>query len=248
MKIQILSDLHLDFSSMRIEENNADLVILAGDIHIGAKGVKWAMYQFDCPVLYVPGNHEYYMPEWEMDQILLEMRYISEGSHVHILDRDSFELDGVRFLGTTLWTDLHDKPFSGIECGVIGSDTGNICVAKGKGFTSDIAQPLFEKNKAWLKHELSKPFSGTTVVITHHAPSGQSLHSEFASNPWNSCFITDMEEFMGDAVKLWVHGHTHSSFDYCVNGTRVVCNPRGYTNHFGGIENHSFNPMMMVDI
>jgi len=248
MKLHIMSDLHLGFSPMQAEKVDADLVILAGDINVGAAGVKWAMHQFDCPVLYVPGNHEYYQTEWTMDELLTEMRYVAEGSDVHVMDRDRFELGGVRFLATTLWTDLHDKPFSGIECGVLGSDTGYIRVAEGKGFTSDIAQPLFEQNRDWLCKELAQPFDGPTVVITHHAPSGGSLSPEFASNPWNSCFITDMEAMMGDGVDLWVHGHTHTNFDYHIKGTRVLCNPRGYTNHFGGTENPSFDPAMVVHV
>jgi len=246
MKLHILSDLHLGFSPMQAENVDADLVILAGDIHEGAAGVRWARKQFDCPVLYVPGNHEYYQTEWTMDELLCEMRYEAEDTQVHVLDCDSIEISGVRFLGTTLWTDLHDKPFNGIECGVLGSDTGYIRVAKGKGFTSDIAQPLFEKNRAWLKSELAKPFAGRTVVVTHHAPSGQSLHTQFAFNPWNSCFITDMEALMGDGIDLWVHGHTHSNFDYSIKGTRVICNPRGYTNSFGGTENPVFDPGLVV--
>lgn len=248
MKLYILSDLHLECSPILLEKTDADIVILAGDIRPGSGGVKWAKYNFDVPVLYVPGNHEYYNPVWTMDELLCEMRYESEGSNVTVLDRDSVELGGVRFIGTTLWTDLHGNPFGGIECGVISSDTGNIRVADGEGLTSRVAQPLFEQNRNWLKGELAQPFDGKTVVITHHAPSGNSLHPQYAGNPWNSCFITEMESFMGDDVDLWVHGHTHNNFDYKVNATRVICNPRGYPHPFGGWENREFKEAMVIEI
>jgi len=248
MQLHILSDLHLECAPIIVDKTDADVVILAGDIRPGPKGVRWAKANFDVPVIYVPGNHEYYNPAWTMDELLCEMRYESEESNVTILDRDSVELGGVRFIGTTLWTDLLGDPFGGIECGVIGSDTGNICVADGEGLTSRVAQPLFEQNRAWLKAQLAQPFDGKTVVITHHAPSGKSMHPQYEGNPWNSCFVTDMEPLMGNSVDLWVHGHTHNGFDYEVNGTRVICNPRGYPHPFGGWENPEFNPGLLINV
>ncbi len=248
MKLHILSDLHLGFAPMQAALVDADLVVLAGDIDEGTAGVRWARQQFDCPVLYVPGNHEYYQPVWTMDKLLWAMRIETEASQVHVLDRDSVEIGGIRFLGTTLWTDLQNQPFHGIECGVLGSDNAMIQVSDGDGLSTHTAQQLFETNRDWLQSELGKPFAGKTVVITHHAPSGRSLHAQFRGNPWNACFITEMESLMGDSVDLWVHGHTHNSFDYHVNGTRVVCNPRGYTNRFGNAENPAFDAGLVVTI
>ncbi len=248
MKLHILSDLHLGFAPMQAAHSDADLVVLAGDIDEAFAGVHWARQQFDCPVLYVPGNHEYYQSEWTMKKLLWAMRIETEGSQVHVLDRDSVEIGGIRFLGTTLWTDLQNQPFHGIECGVLGSDSARIQVSDGDGLSTPTAQKLFETNRDWLASELEKPFAGKTVVITHHAPSGRSLHARFKGNPWNACFITDMESLMGDGVDLWVHGHTHNSFDYRVKGTRVVCNPRGYTNRSGDVENPAFDAGMIVEL
>ncbi|MDX8397563.1 MAG: metallophosphoesterase family protein [Mariprofundaceae bacterium] len=248
MKLHILSDLHLEFAPIQLEKTDADIVILAGDIQPGAEGVTWAKESFDVPVLYVPGNHEYYDSVWPMDSLLSDMHAEAVGSDVHVLDRASFELEGVRFLATTLWTDLYDKPFAGVESGVIGSDMGNIRASDGEMFHGDVAQVLFERNRDWLKTQLSQAFDGRTVVITHHAPSGKSMHAQYEGNPWNSCFITDMEQFMGDQVDLWVHGHTHNNFDYKINGTRVVCNPRGYPHPLGGWENLQFDAGMCVTV
>jgi len=249
MKIQIMSDLHLEFAPFHLEVVDADIVILAGDIQqSGIQGVGWAQDCFDVPVLYTPGNHEFYSMVLTMDEIREEMHRQCKGSNVQLLDCNHWELDGVRFLGTTLWTDLLNSPFGGVSCGVISSDAGYIKVSDHEGLNDRFAQSLFDENSKWLKSELEKPFIGKTVVITHHAPSGASMHAQYAQNPWNSCFITNMEHLMGDHVDLWIHGHTHSSFDYRLHGTRVVCNPRGYPDHFGEYENSEFNPSFVVEI
>jgi len=248
LKIHVMSDLHLEFASFAPPVSAADVVVLAGDIGIGTEGIRWAKANFEMPVIYVPGNHEYYDEVWNMDELLCAMRLEAEGSNVHMLDRNCLEIDGTRFIGTTLWTDLHDQPFSGIECGVIDSDAYNIRVDVGEYFTGRVAQPLFEQNKRWLRTQLDEAYDGATVAVTHHAPSANSLHPQYAGNPWNSCFITDMESFMGNSVNLWVHGHTHNNFDYEVNGTRVICNPRGYPHPFGGWENPAFDERLIVDV
>ena len=247
MKIHVLSDLHLEVAPLEVDDMNADVVVLAGDIDIGAKAILWAKEQFKQPVLFVLGNHEYWHGN-AMQETLREMKKEAAGSNVHILDCDSYELEGVRFLGTTLWTDLLKSPFGGVECGVIDRDRQNIQVWEGVSFLDDYAQSLFEKNRGWLKSKLHEPFDGQTVVITHHAPSGDSQHEQYEGNPYASCFITDMENLMGKNVNLWIHGHTHNNFDYNLNGTRVVCNPRGYPSAFGGWENPTFNPRFVVGL
>ena len=85
-------------------------------------------------------------------------------------------------------------------------------------------------------------------MITHHAPSRRSIHPRFADSPLNACFVSDAEHLMGaKRAQLWVHGHTHDSFDYRLNGTRVVCNPRGYSKG-GVVENAHFDPHFIVEL
>ena len=248
MKIHILSDLHIDVASFQCEHVDADLVVIAGDVRDGKLGVRWVKVNFEQPVLYVPGNHEYHDPGKTMAKINQEMLDEAKDSHVHVLNRDSFEWNGVRFLGTTLWTDLLNKPFGGIECGVIDVDKRHILSDEGKPFPDAVAQALFEENKQWLQSELNKSYAGKTVVITHHAPSGKSQHPQFEGSPYASCFISDVEELMGNGVDIWIHGHTHNNFDYYVKGTRVVCNPRGYPRPLGGFENPAFNPSLVINL
>jgi len=241
LKLHILSDLHLEFAPFEPVQTDADVVVLAGDIRPGSRAIKWAKKRFEQPVLFVPGNHEFY--KGRMTQTLAYMAMSAAGSNVHLLDRSCTVLDGIRFVGTTLWTDLRDQPVGGIPCPVLFHDDFNIT-----GYGNDNAQLLFERNRAWLKRQLAEPFAGKTVVITHHAPSLKSIHPRFAGDAWNACFTSDMEALMGDSVSLWVHGHTHNSFDYLVKGTRVVCNPRGYPNQLGGWENPDFDPSLVVEV
>ena len=86
------------------------------------------------------------------------------------------------------------------------------------------------------------------MVITHHAPSPKSIHPRFADSLLNACFVSDAERLIdGSRARLWIHGHTHDSFDYCLNGTRVVCNPRGYARN-GVNENPLFDANFLVEI
>ena len=95
---------------------------------------------------------------------------------------------------------------------------------------------------------LATPHAGPTVVITHHAPSRKSIHPRFERSLVNPCFVSDAERLLdGTRAGLWIHGHTHDSFDYVVNGTRVLCNPRGYAKN-GVNENDRFDPDLVVEV
>jgi len=250
LKIHLLSDLHLECAFFMPPINSADVVVLAGDIGVGTQGMAWAKDCFDVPVIYVCGNHEYHDPRWSMLEHKAWMRKTCEASNVHFLDNDVAIIDGVRFIGTTLWADLTRAP-DALYC-----DIDHIIVDHGADkrpsaqvhFSEAYGQSLFERNRAWLEAELANPFDGETVVVTHHAPSFNSLHAQYRDNPWNPCFISDLEHLMGDGVDLWLHGHTHNNSDYRVNGTRVLCNPRGYPNPLGNWENRMFDPNLIVQL
>ena len=107
---------------------------------------------------------------------------------------------------------------------------------------------LHGRHSAWLQKRLAQAHAGPTVVITHHAPSPRSIHPRFAGSPVNASFVSDAEHLLGrDRVQLWIHGHTHDSFDYQVAGTRVVCNPRGYARD-GVNENAAFDASLTIDV
>jgi hypothetical protein len=175
---------------------------------------------------------------------------------VHVLDDDELVIGGVRFLGTTLWTDFKlfgdgDARAAAIDEAMrLMRDFSRIRIGDAAGalFTPADSAALFERHAGWLERRLDTPHAGPTVVITHHAPSRRSIHPRFAGSLLNACFVSDAERLVGaDRAHWWIHGHTHDSFDYVLHGTRVVCNPRGYAKA-GVNENSRFDPDLTVEV
>ncbi|ATX79137.1 Calcineurin-like phosphoesterase [Mariprofundus aestuarium] len=244
MKVQVLSDLHLECAPFEPRLTDADVIILAGDVGDGCAGILWAQKVFSVHVIYVCGNHEFHNSDYSMKEHIAEMKNIADGSNVHLLDNDSIVISGVRFLGSTMWTDL--RHFGS----VLHCDYDQIIMSHEPGcipshFSVGHQQALFDTNREWLANELSQIHIGNTVVISHHAPSQKSIHPRYVGHPWNSCFVTNLEDLMDNSVDLWIHGHTHSNCDYMINNTRVVCNPRGYPMEVGW-ENADFDPECLV--
>lgn len=253
MKLNILSDLHLGLGPLEPPRNGADVVILAGDLARPQEAVAWAS-GFAKPVIYVPGNHEFY--GGSIAGGTDELRRLCGASGIHLLCDDEVVIAGVRFLGTTLWTDFmlfgdDDKRAEAIQQALVFMRDFSRIRADVAGqalFTPADSAALFALQSAWLEHRLAQAHAGPTVVITHHAPSRQSIHPRFADSPLNACFVSDAEHLIdASRAQLWVHGHTHDSFDYILNGTRVVCNPRGYAKN-GTNENPLFDPNFIVEI
>ena len=251
--LNILSDLHLSLGALKIPENDADLVILAGDVARPKEAASWAS-GFAKPVLYVPGNHEFY--GGSIGGTVDELKQLCAGTNIHVLDNEEFVVEGVRFLGTTLWTDFMlfgegEKRVAAMqEALAFMRDFSRIRAGEGLEtmFTPSDSAALFKIHARWLESKLAEPYPGPTVVITHHAPSRKSIHPRFADSLLNACFVSDAERLIdGSRARVWTHGHTHDSFDYFLNGTRVVCNPRGYVKD-GVIENPLFDANFLVEI
>lgn len=250
VRLQVLSDLHLGNTPFEHPHTDADIVILAGDISRPAQAMQWAT-GFRQPVLYVAGNHENYGSS--VQETTQELRRLSQGTNVQVLECNAVVLHGVRFLGTTLWSSFELVEDETERAQAIETASGFIrdfsrirSDATPGTFTANDMNALFNHNRAWLEEQLATPFDGPTVVITHHAPSLQSIHPRFEGSAVNACFVTNCEDLMGkERVALWIHGHTHDGFDYQVNGTRVLCNPRGYVLD-GTLENPAFNPLLVV--
>src|SRR5947208_3550551 len=110
-----------------------------------------------------------------------------------------------------------------------------------RAFSPEDAIALCSRHRAWLVAALAAPFPGKTVVVTHFAPHPRSIAPAYAGHRANPGFVLDLEDSMGSAA-LWIHGHTHTFFDYRVRGTRVICNPRGYPG-----EQTGFRPDLTVE-
>lgn len=253
MKLHILSDLHLSVAPFEAPQTDADIVILAGDLARPREAVAWAK-RLAKPALYVPGNHEFY--GGSIHSTLTELKQLCGEGDIHLLDNNQIVIGGVRFLGTTLWTDFllfgdsdqHERAVR--EAVGFIHDFSRIRMDDQTGalFTPADSAQLFNRQAAWLAARLAEPFDGHTVVITHHAPSPKSIHPRFAGSLLNAAFVSNAEHLIdGERVALWIHGHTHDSFDYVLNGTRVLCNPRGYARD-GVNENPNFSPNLVLEI
>lgn len=259
MRLLVLSDLHLEVwrefcPKFNTTDSKPDVVVLAGDIHTSARGPDWAALTFpDIPVVYVSGNHEFY--GGALDQTNLAIRdKCANLEHVHYLDCGEFIFNGVRFLGATLWTDFalfgsENRSDAMVDAGLAMNDYQRIRLASAgyRKLRPDDTEKLHVEHKAWIAKKLEEPFAGPTVVVTHMAPSRHSVAPEYASDPVSAAFASCLDDLVSKA-KLWIHGHTHTSFDYLIGPCRVVANPLGYMKKGGNAENPSFDPSLIIEL
>lgn len=250
MQIQVLSDVHREVESTCAQDDvvdlGADLVILAGDIDQGGAGVRWATETWPAtPVVYVLGNHEPYGSS--IDGTLARCRAAAAGTNVHVLERETVKIAGVRILGATLWTDLElagDAAFARSALGQGFPDYNAIESPAGGRLRPAETEAIHHETVAWLARELNTPYAGPTIVVTHHAPSSASLQQwdEWAGETpwtaWEAAFASHLEWLLTGygPPALWIHGHTHTSCDYRIGGTRVISNQRGYEQETSGWE------------
>jgi len=232
------------------------VLVLAGDIIADVR--TWAgsevldiyspwlrdLAQRHAAVIYVGGNHEGYQASFKT-----AFDYLNElaGSmdNFFVLENDTVVVDSVKFVGTTKWTPLdgpHDQ-FNILQM----NDTKVIA-----GWNVFTWRQTYEKARSFLETELAKEHDGPVVVVTHHAPSQQSIAPIFRGSPVNCAYASNQEDLMfAHKPELWFHGHTHISFDYTVvdyddnDCTRVICNPYGYYRHE---ENASYDPTLTVEV
>jgi calcineurin-like phosphoesterase family protein len=247
MKIRLLSDLHTeggDFVYHRLDE---DVLVLAGDIGVGAQTVKFIKSKFpkDLPIVFIAGNHEFYKHDFNQVKKLFTKEF--KDTNVHYLDNSEVVLDGVRFLGSTMFSNfgLHgetERWFSEHDAKRYINDFQIIWNGEYTWSIEDHKKE-FEKAYKYMQRALDTTFNGKTVVVSHFLPTNSSVHPCWKNSSLNPYFASDCENLIGFS-ELWLHGHTHDSCDYTLYGTRIVCNPRGY-----GVENKTdFNPNLILEI
>jgi Icc-related predicted phosphoesterase len=247
MRLQILSDLHLEFEPFTPPEVEGDAVILAGDVSTGRNGLKWALTVFsDRPVVYVLGNHEFYGQK--LQKLIAELREMARDTNVHLLENESCTLGEVTVLGATLWTDfaLNGNPVVSEVVAQTGmNDYRRIrTLPNYRRLRPSDTRQLHAQSRKYLEDELLK-LKGKVVVVTHHAPSPDSIPPAFNGDAFNPAFASDMRRFITETgAKLWVHGHIHSPADYRIGDTRVLANPRGYPTE----SRQGFNPGLVVEV
>ncbi|HEV2271410.1 MAG TPA: metallophosphoesterase [Steroidobacteraceae bacterium] len=251
MKIRVLSDLHLEFQDWNPPDAEAEVIVLAGDIHSGTRGIEWARRQFPViPILYVPGNHEFYGRE--IQETLSDLQRAGRRFGVDVLHGRGIAIGGVRFLGATLWTDfalngadpqstrraMMDAKYGMSDFSVIRNGAHGL-------FRPEHARAMHVEQVSWILEKLRDNFPGPTIVVSHHLPHPRSIHHKYRGSTLNPGFASDLSRLMGPPIAVWIHGHTHDSCDYVEEGTRIVCNPRGY----GPSElNAAFDPMLTIEV
>jgi Icc-related predicted phosphoesterase len=260
MRIHLLSDLHLEFSQYKphLAAYSADVVILAGDIWKKDHGVHMARSIFASKeVVMVLGNHEHYGQD--IHKNIERIRAAAEEKGIHLLENNEVVItvngEKIRLIGCTLWTDFL----------LFGNERRSECIMDAQQSLNDFRlirngtwnfSPLdsVELHKAsvkFIEDRLSVPFDGPTIVVTHHAPSYQSVAPRFKDDLLSACFASRLDHLMdGEKTELWCHGHTHDSMDYSINGTRVIANPRGYNRSGidGAEENDHFNSSLIIEV
>jgi Icc-related predicted phosphoesterase len=251
---RLVSDIHLEFGGWdlpRLDTDHETVLIVAGDLHTGERGVEWlkrASGHFPA-IIYVLGNHEYYGESFELLAPKIQAELADE---VMVFARPgTITFAGIRFICATLWSDMHgnDSRTKAIASQGI-TDFGKIRKQHYQTkFTVHDCCAEFMIAKNFIKAELAKPHAGKTVVITHFLPSFKSVHPQFlnaSDHHMNGYFASDLDDvILAGKPDFWVHGHTHSSCDYMLGETEVICNPRGY---FPFQLNSAFLPDLRVEL
>lgn len=231
MKILLGSDLHLEFKSQLALPPlpEYDIAVLAGDIHMGTSGIGWAMDKMDPnkPVLYVPGNHEYY----RQDYLELQRMFDRTWDNIHVLNPGIFEFQGWRFTGATLWGPLvleGYREYSPEQYEKAISDFMVINVGDQK-LTGPMMQLVNAHDANFIEESLAES-KLKNIVITHFLPSQECIVPFYVGNALNPYFCNDLDYIMLEyEPELWLFGHTHTRMDRVhSSGTRMICNPKGY--------------------
>jgi Icc-related predicted phosphoesterase len=267
MKIKVVSDLHLEFCDIFINnDSNADVLILSGDIMVASKvhkpeseyGIRFRDFLKRCSfqfphVLYVAGNHEFYS-DGKWFQSIEDLRSAcAVHENVYFLERDTKIIDDVVFVGGTLWTDMNKYDPLTLHAVKDMMNDYRAIVNDKAGYRHLKPADTCERHKLtldYIKLVVDENKDKKCVVVTHHTPSFQSCAPEYANDYlMNGAYHSELSEHILDRpqIKLWTHGHTHHTFDYMIGETRVVCNPRGYESSWGK-EHTGWDPEKVIEI
>jgi predicted phosphodiesterase len=277
MRIQLFSDLHLERYPHFVPHirEDTDVVVLAGDIGSYQSGSRLLDEDFGlgrfsprrpgagrARVLYIPGNHEF--DGLEFDEAYARLRATCAGLGIEWLDRETLVIDGVRFIGTTLWSDFdalalqeqeltkqlqrREKAFRAANYYL----SKNTTLKNGEKVLAEGIRAMSLDCQEWLRGALAAPFDGATVAVTHFAPSLQSADPRYGLTPGTAGFCNALDALLPQAA-VWIHGHLHCMNDYVVSGIeagrpwscRVVANPLGYLSKG---EQEAFRPELVIEV
>ena len=279
MKIKIVSDLHLEFSPLTINNvEDCDVLILAGDIvtvqdlheypivsefseaRLGSRQRLALRYRefFSAvtnnfkDVIYVPGNHEYYKGKWHAGTEYLRDE-CSKYSNLHFLENDTVNIDDKVFIGGALWTDMNKQ--DPVTLAIIKDSMNDFSSIRNDKRSFSALRPIDTvkrhiATRNYFTDKLAEYADNDCIVVSHHSPTHQSIATQYLNDGvMNGGFVSNMDDFILDhpQIKLWVHGHTHTAFDYMLGDTHIVCNPRGYET-YNWTENPGFDPDKIIEL
>lgn len=248
MAIRLLSDLHLEFGGLELpiyEDQKDDILVLAGDIGIAKHpGTYRPFIEAVAPhfraVIYIMGNHEHYKGSLKTSLVKIK-NDLREFKNVHVVNNLVVRIDDISFVCSTMWSSYdRGSPIAFYDANLWMNDHKKIRTGPSvdagymKKFKAEDAyeEYLTAINFIFPAIKEEKAAGQKVVVVTHHAPSYQSVAEAYRTGEWsklNGAYASNLEEDILDAQPdLWVHGHTHTSFAYEIGETAVFCNPRGY--------------------
>jgi Icc-related predicted phosphoesterase len=246
MKIQFVSDLHLDLNNQYYGleyqhgyKGDTDVLILAGDIAQGIHPFVFEAIETVPHVLYVPGNHEYYTSS--IEKVDFEFKGLdAKYSNFHYMNPKSVKINGWHFAGVAFWTDFCNELWYMQNAEKYMNDYRYITY-KGTPLMPSDTKAFHEEAVEWLQS-----LEDVDVVITHHAPSFRSISGKHIKDPMkiNPAYASDTDWLVKKlSPYLWVHGHTHGSVEYLIGNTVVGSNCLGY-----GDENPQFDPGLQLNL
>jgi predicted phosphodiesterase len=248
MRLLVLSDLHLEFAAFTPPVTAVDAVVLAGDIHVGKEGLRWIWKHLGrLPVVYVPGNHEYYGHTFP--KLAEQLQAAAAGTDVRVLENGRADLGEVTFLGATLWTDFALQGTAPLSEFYAENGMSDYHVIKTWPPAGKLRpRQTRERHQAtvqWLREQVPAAASRKLVIVTHHLPSHRSIPERYRGDLLNPAYASNLDALVVESrARLWVHGHVHQSADYLLGETRVVANPRGYP----GEDTGGFRPDLVIEV
>ncbi|KAB2662419.1 metallophosphoesterase [Brucella tritici] len=259
MKLWIWSDLHHELQEVDYPSHEnapeCDVIIIAGDLNAAPDlhiTLEFLIRHYEKPIIYVPGNHEFYQNKWLMNDRerslesdrqtikTIEALSLEWPQRFYCLDQDEVIIDNIRFVGASLWVDFQmnlslksDLARRMQEARAILNDFRAIRLKNGKSFTPENMLDLHLSDAAYIRQKLTEHFTGPTVVLTHHMPHSDCTPPVYAHSIGNYLFACGSDAFddilhSERAPALWICGHTHHAFDVQIGRSRIICNPFGY--------------------
>jgi predicted phosphodiesterase len=259
LRLWILSDLHLELTRgwdlpSEHERPDFDVLVVAGDLTTRMeRGVRYLRDRVDRAVVYVPGNHEFYGTD--IDRTVEKARAAAAGSNIHVLQNDAVTIDGITFIGATMWTDFDlfgDAEYAMTAAAGSMNDYRKIRLgAYELRLRPQHTLTRHMESRDFIARELRRQKAGPRVVVTHMGPHPDCARRGFERDISSAAYTSDLSAVIAEgAPDVWIYGHTHESRDFTADATRIITNSKGYGpwNKGETWDNADFDPTLTIEI